>query len=49
MTIYDVSKRVEELRLQSDKLKQKRKGMKVLAKIIELSMMLPVYEGKWWA
>lgn len=49
MTIFEVSERLEELRLQTDKLKQKRKARKVLANIIKLSMMLPVYEGKWWA
>lgn len=49
MTIFEVSERVEELKLQTDKLKQKRKARKVLANIIRLSMMLPVYEGKWWA
>lgn len=49
MTIFEVSERLEELRLQTDKLKQKRKARKVLANIIRLSMMLPVYEGKWWA
>jgi hypothetical protein len=40
---------VEELRLQTDKVKQKRKARKVLANIIRLSMMLPVYKGEWWA
>lgn len=49
MTIFELSERVEELRLQTDKVKQKRKARKVLANIIRLSMMLPVYEGKWWA
>ena len=49
MTIFEVSERVEELRLQTDKVRQKRKARKILANIIRLSMMLPVYEGKWWA
>lgn len=49
MTIFELSERVEELRLQTDKVKQKRKARKVLANIIRLSMMLPVYKGEWWA
>lgn len=49
MTIFELSERVEELRLQTDKVKQKRKARKVLANIIRLSMMLPIYKGEWWA
>lgn len=49
MTIYELSERVEELRQQTNKVKQKRKARKVLANIIRLSMMLPVYTGEWWA
>lgn len=49
MTIFELSERVEELRLQTDKVKRKRKARKVLANIVRLSMMLPVYKGEWWA
>lgn len=49
MTIFELSERVEELRQQTNKIRQKRKARKVLANIVRLSMMLPVYKGEWWA